>query len=49
MVKILNCYLYARKSYGVLSKGAIFFGQPRSLNQGFSKCSLTLSYMKMFI
>ena len=27
-VKILNCYLYAKKSYGTLSKGAIFFGQP---------------------
>ena len=28
MVKILNCYLCAKKSYGTLSKGAIFFGQP---------------------
>ena len=28
MVKILNCYLYAKKSYGTLSKGAIFFGLP---------------------
>ena len=28
MVKILNCYLYAKKSYGTLSKSAIFFGQP---------------------
>ena len=28
MVKILNCYLYAKKSYGTLSKVAIFFGQP---------------------
>ena len=28
MVKILNCYLYAKKSYGTLSKGAIFFSQP---------------------
>ena len=28
MVKILNCYLYAKKNYGTLSKGAIFFGQP---------------------
>ena len=28
MVKILNSYLYAKKSYGTLSKGAIFFGQP---------------------
>ena len=28
MVKILNCYLYAKKSYGTLSKGAIFLGQP---------------------
>ena len=25
MVKLLNCYLYANKSYGTLSKGAIFF------------------------
>ena len=30
MVKILNCYLYAKKSYSTLSKGAIFFGQPCS-------------------
>ena len=28
MVKILNCYLYAKKSYGTLSKGAIFFANP---------------------
>ena len=28
MVKILNCYLYAKRSYGTLSKSAIFFGQP---------------------
>ena len=28
MVKILNCYLNAKKSSGTLSKGAIFFGQP---------------------
>ena len=28
IVKILNCYLYAKKSYGTLSKCAIFFGQP---------------------
>ena len=27
IIKILNCYLYAKKSYGTLSKGAIFFGQ----------------------
>ena len=26
MVKNLNCYLYAKKSYGTLSKGANFFG-----------------------
>ena len=32
MVKILNCYLYAKKSYGTLSKGAIFFGQPCIMN-----------------
>ena len=25
MVKILNCCLYAKKSFGTLSKGAIFF------------------------
>ena len=25
MVKILNCYLYAKKSYGTLFKGGIFF------------------------
>ena len=28
VVKFLNCYLNAKKSYGTLSKGAIFFGQP---------------------
>ena len=28
MVKNLNCYLYAKKRDGTLSKGAIFFGQP---------------------
>ena len=28
MVKIFNCYLYAKKSYDTLSKGAIFLGQP---------------------
>ena len=31
MVKILNCYFYAKKSYGTLSKGAIFFGQPSTI------------------
>ena len=39
MVKILNCYLYAKKSYGTLSKGAIFFGQPCSF---FDKNSVLL-------
>ena len=35
MVKILNCYLCAKKNYGTLSKGAIFFffGQPCSLDK----------------
>ena len=33
MVKILNCYLYAKKSYGTLSKDAIFFGQPCILGE----------------
>ena len=28
MIKILKCYLIAKKSYGTLFKGAIFFGQP---------------------
>ena len=28
MVKILKCYFIPKKSYGTLSKGAIFFGQP---------------------
>ena len=28
MVKILKCYLIPKKSHGILSKGAIFFGQP---------------------
>ena len=27
MVKILKCYLIPKKSYGTLSKGAIFLGQ----------------------
>ena len=28
IVKILKCYLIPKKSYGTLSKDAIFFGQP---------------------
>ena len=28
MVKILDCYLYAKKSYGTLSKDAIFLANP---------------------
>ena len=28
MVKILKCYLIPKKSYGTLSKGAIFFANP---------------------
>ena len=28
MVKVLNCYLNAKKSYGTLSKGAIFLANP---------------------
>ena len=28
MAKILNCYLYAKKSYDTLSKGAIFLADP---------------------
>ena len=28
MVKILNCYLHAKKSDGTLSKGTSFFGKP---------------------
>ena len=28
IVKILKWYLIPKKSYGTLSKGAIFFGQP---------------------
>ena len=32
MVKTLNCYLYEKKSYGTLPKGAIFFGQPCTLS-----------------
>ena len=28
MVKVLNCLSLYKKSYGTLSKGAIFFGQP---------------------
>ena len=33
-VKILKCYLIPKKSYGTLSKGAIFFGQPYISNNG---------------
>ena len=35
MVKILNCYLYAKKSYGTLSEGAIFFSANPVFLQGF--------------
>ena len=28
IVKILNCYLIPKKSYGTLSKGVVLFGQP---------------------
>ena len=28
MVEILNCYLYAKKSYGTLSNSAIFLANP---------------------
>ena len=40
MVKILKCYLFPKKSYGTLSKAAIFFGQPciYILINGFRKC-----------
>ena len=31
MVKIFKCYLIPKKSYGTLSKGAIFFGRPCTL------------------
>ena len=41
MVKILNCYLYAKKSYGTLSKGAIFFGQPCNFKIKISSNTLT--------
>ena len=33
MVKILKCYLIPKKSYGTLSKGVIFFGQPCITNE----------------
>ena len=36
MVKILNCYLNAKKSHGTLSKGAIVFGQPCILLETYS-------------
>ena len=39
MVKILNCYLNAKKSNGTLSKNAIFFGQP---------CTQLLSYICVY-
>ena len=28
MVEVLKCYLIPKRSYGTLSKGAIFFGRP---------------------
>ena len=28
MAKVFKCYLIPKKSYGTLSKDAIFFGQP---------------------
>ena len=42
MVKILKCYLTPKKSYGTLSKGAIFFGQPCIYRYEFEKCKLAL-------
>ena len=35
MVKILNCYLNTKKSYGTLSKGAIFLAIPVEMNSVF--------------
>ena len=48
MVKILNCYLNAKKSYGTLSKSAIVFDQPciyskRGAIKSISKENLPLS------
>ena len=37
MEKILNCYLYAKKSYGILSKGAIFLPFPVVCKRSFLK------------
>ena len=54
MVKILNCYLYAKKSYGTLSKGAIFFGQPCTLlycrikSFKSEKCNKTLILVQVY-
>ena len=33
MVKIFKCYLIPKKGYDILSKGAIFFGQPYILTE----------------
>ena len=41
MVKILICYLIPKKSYGTLSKDAIFFGQPCMISAGNTKISVS--------
>ena len=49
MVKILNCYLHAKKSYGTLSKGAIFFGQPCICTSYYSYLEILLSSISIYV
>ena len=45
MVKILKCYLYAKKSYGTSSKGAIFFDQPCRTTKQTTNMSSSFYYL----
>ena len=47
MVKILKCYLVPKKSYGTLSEGAIFFGQPCILIFCCGKLSVCLAMLRL--
>ena len=50
MVKILKCYLIPKKSFGTLSKGAIFFGQPCIIfTKGIEVILLTSCPRRLFI
>ena len=49
MVKILKCYLIPKKSYDILSKGAIFFGQPCLIRYYVNKQTLKTSYLTILL